>query len=271
MSAPAIDAPLLRVRDLEVVYRRTTVALHGVNLDIPAGAIVAVMGGNGAGKSTLLRSISGFIGLDAARIARGSVCFMGEAIENLPPHRIAQRGIAIVPERDKIFPNLSIAENLAVVQSATSGSQARQRLEAQVYEYFPRLADMRKREAGLLSGGERQMLAIGAALVSSPRLLLVDELSLGLAPVVVQDLAQRLIQIRRDLGITMIVVEQSAALALAFADHGVVLENGCIALEGSAAELRGNERIQELYLGGKSGNRRNYRDARTRTEPVAHG
>jgi branched-chain amino acid transport system ATP-binding protein len=169
----------------------------------------------------------------------------------------------LVPERDKVFPNLTVAENLAVAVSA--GATERHRLEALVFQFFPALAQLRSRLAGLLSGGERQMLALGSAIVCKPKLLLIDELSLGLAPVVVEDLVQQVSKIREELGITILLVEQNASVALAIADYGYVLENGRVVLEGAAAELRGRREIQQSYLGQANGEeRRSYRALRHR-------
>jgi branched-chain amino acid transport system ATP-binding protein len=190
------EAPLLRVDKLEVVYHRTITAVQGISLVAEAGQIVAVLGTNGAGKSTTLRAISGFLGIDDARITDGSVTFKGRRIENRPPNEIARLGVVLVPERDKVFPNLTVAENLAAPFAPSA--RGRSASEEFVYHAFPRLADLRRRTAGLLSGGERQMLALGSALVCRPELLLVDELSLGLAPAIVEELMARLVQIRRD-------------------------------------------------------------------------
>ena len=181
-------------------------------------------------------------------------------IENRPPNEIARLGIVLVPERDKVFPNLTVAENLAAPLAPRIDRAERRRREALVYEFFPRLGDLRARIGGLLSGGERQMLALGSALVCQPELLLVDELSLGLAPVVVEDLMQRLVEIRRELGITILLVEQNAAVALDIADYGYVLENGRVVLDGDAERLRNHSDIQEFYLGQAGGERRSYRD-----------
>ena len=172
------------------------------------------------------------------------------------------RGIVLVPERDKVFPNLTVAENLtAPIPRGTTAAQQRQR-EALVFALFPQLRDLRSRIGGLLSGGERQMLALASAIVCAPQLLLVDELSLGLAPVVVNDLLLRLIAIRRELGIAILLVEQSAAVALEVADYGYVMENGKIVLDGTAQRLRAHPDVEEFYLGGKSGERRSYRDVK---------
>jgi branched-chain amino acid transport system ATP-binding protein len=254
--------PLLAVDGLEVTYHRVAVALHGVSLCVMPQTIVALVGNNGAGKTTTLRAISGFIGLDDARVTAGRIRFAGRGIENRPPHANATHGIVLVPERDKVFPNLTVSENLAVATSRASAAE-RRRLEAMVFQFFPALTPLRSRIAGLLSGGERQMLAFGSAIVCKPDLLLVDELSLGLAPVVVEDLAQRIAGIRRQLGITVLLVEQNVGVALAIADYGYVLENGRVSLEGPTAELRGRREIQQSYLGQASGEeRRSYRALR---------
>jgi branched-chain amino acid transport system ATP-binding protein len=259
----AMTAPLLVVEGLKVAYHRNAVALHGVSLTVAPQAIVAILGNNGAGKTTTLRAISGFIGLDDASVIGGSIRFASERIENRPPHANAARGIVLVPERDKVFPNLTVAENLTASLSARANAAERRRLEETVFAFFPALASLRSRLAGLLSGGERQMLAIGGAVLCNPQLLLVDELSLGLAPVVVEDLIRRLAAMRQELGITVLLVEQNANVALAVADYGYILESGRVVLEGAAAELRGRREVQEAYLGQTSGaERRSYRAVR---------
>ncbi|HEX5779484.1 MAG TPA: ABC transporter ATP-binding protein [Xanthobacteraceae bacterium] len=255
-----MSAPLLVVEKLEVVYHRAITAIQGISMSVHTGQIVAVLGTNGAGKTTTLRAISGFLGLDDARVTEGSVSFKGRRIENRAPHQVTSLGIVLVPERDKVFPNLTVADNLAAAVSRRISTVERKRLETLVFQYFPRLADLQGREAGLLSGGERQMLAIGGALVCGPELLLIDELSLGLAPVAVEDLMRRIVEIRRDLGISIILVEQNAAVALQVADYGYVLENGRVVLDGDGARLRNHQDIQEFYLGQVgAGGRRSYR------------
>jgi branched-chain amino acid transport system ATP-binding protein len=253
---------LLAVDKLEVVYQRAITAVQGVTLKVEPRQIVALIGTNGAGKTTTLRAISGFLGLDDARVTEGTITFRGERIEGRPPHENTQRGIVLVPERDKLFPNLTVAENLAAPVPVKVSAAERRRRDAHVYELFPRLADLKNRIGGLLSGGERQMLALGSALVCRPELLLVDELSLGLAPVVVADLARRLTGIRHDLGISILMVEQNAAVALDIADYGYVMESGRIVLDGDAARLRSHPDIQEFYLGHTGGARRSYRDVK---------
>lgn len=251
--------PLLQVEKIEVVYKRVITAVQGVTLSVHDRQIVALLGTNGAGKTTTLRAISGFLGIDDARVTEGVISFAGHRIENRPPHEIAGRGVVLVPERDKVFPNLTVAENLAA--PAPRGSAAeRRRQEERIYHFFPRLAELRARVGGLLSGGERQMLAIASALVCQPNLLLVDELSLGLAPVVVKDLTRRLTAIRDDLGIAILLVEQSAAVAFEIADYAYVMENGRVVLGGDRERLSGHQDVQEFYLGQSSGERRSYRE-----------
>jgi branched-chain amino acid transport system ATP-binding protein len=253
---------LLAIEKLEVVYHRAISAVQGITLGVEAARIVALLGTNGAGKTTTLRAISGFLGIDDARVSEGTIIFKGARIENRLPHENTRRGIVLVPERDKVFPNLTVAENLAAPVARSTAALERRRREALAYQFFPRLGDLRDRLGGLLSGGERQMLALASGLVCGPELLLVDELSLGLAPVVVEELLLRLAEIRRELGIAILIVEQSATVALEIADYGYVMENGRIVLDGSAERLRSHPDIQEFYLGRRSGERRSYRDVK---------
>jgi branched-chain amino acid transport system ATP-binding protein len=254
--------PLLAVRNIEVLYKRSILGVHAVSLNVSKGQVVVILGSNGAGKTTTLRAISGFIGLDAARVTKGEIVFDGVNLTNLLPHHCARLGIALVPEREKIFPNLTVAENLLVPPTRFSKTE-RRRTEDMVFQFFPALAERRAREAGLLSGGERQMLGIGAKLVAGPRILLLDEMSLGLAPVVVTELMDRLLKIKEELGLAILLVEQNAALALRVADYAYVLENGAIAIEGDGPSMRKNPRIHEFYLGISSTERRSYRVARS--------
>lgn len=251
---------LLEIESIEVVYHRVVTAVQGVSLAVPPQGIVALLGTNGAGKTTVLRAISGFLGLDDARVTEGRIVFDGHSITGLAPHRVTALGIALVPERDKVFENLSVAENLEA--AVTVRRERRGELHSLVMEQFPRLAELRRREAGYLSGGERQMLAIGSALMCDPKLLLIDELSQGLAPVIVDELLERLLQLRVRLGLTVLLVEQNAQIALEVADHGYVMENGRIVLDGDAKRLLGHADVQEFYLGGAVGERRNYRDVK---------
>lgn len=248
----------LQVDRIEVVYKRVITAVQGVTLSVADKQIVALVGTNGAGKTTTLRAISGFLGIDDARVTEGTISFEGARLENRPPHDIAARGVVLVPERDKVFPNLTVAENLSA-SVARKGSVRQQEL---VFHFFPRLAELRHRIGGLLSGGERQMLAIASALVCQPKLLLIDELSLGLAPVIVDDLVHRLAAIRAELGLAILLVEQSAAVALELADYAYVMENGRVVLDGDSGRLKNHQDVQEFYLGQARGARRSYRDVK---------
>ncbi|HEX9812059.1 MAG TPA: ABC transporter ATP-binding protein [Burkholderiales bacterium] len=257
-----MSEPLLQLEKVEVAYHRVVTAVQGISLHVAPRQIVALLGTNGAGKTTTLRAVSGFLGLDDARVTEGAVIYRGERIENRAPHEITARGVVLVPERDKVFPNLTVAENLIANVPRRRGAGATKRRSELAYEYFPKLAELRGREAGYLSGGERQMLAIGAALACGPELLLVDELSLGLAPLVVYDLTQRLRRIRDEQGIAVLLVEQNAGVALRTADYAYVLENGRMVLDGDPERLAAHEDIQEFYLGQSRGERRSYREVK---------
>ena len=253
-----MSEPLLRVEQAEVIYHDVITGVQGISLEAKDRQIVALLGSNGAGKTTTLRAISGFIGLDHAKVSDGRITFAGRDLTNAAPHVCARAGIALVAERDKVFEQLSVKENLEIgrIANAARGSGD----PAEVHSFFPELEALHTRQAGYLSGGERQMLAIGAALMTGPRLLLIDELSLGLAPVVVERLAAALIDIRDRLGITILLVEQNATIALEIADYGYVIENGRIVLDGDAERLRNHGDIQEFYLGQGGGeDRRSYK------------
>jgi branched-chain amino acid transport system ATP-binding protein len=236
---------LLEVRQLEVVYNRVATAIQGVSLEVPFRSIVALVGTNGAGKTTTLRAISGFLPSEDADITDGEIVFDGQRINGERPHRLARAGVILVPEREKVFATLSIQENLAFA-ARENGSITRER----VLNYFPRLAERRLQLAGYLSGGEKQMLAIAMALLCRPKLLLVDELSLGLAPIVTKELMERLRLICGELGLTVLLVEQNAKAALTIADYGYVMESGRIVFYGQAAELVNHPDVREFYLGG---------------------
>src|SRR6516162_11724333 len=236
---------LLEVRQLEVVYNRVATAIQGVSLEVPLRSIVALVGTNGAGKTTTLRAISGFLPSEDAEITDGQIVFQGQQINGERPHQLARAGVILVPEREKVFATLSVQENLAFAANET-GPIRRER----VLSYFPRLAERQLQLAGYLSGGEKQMLAIAMALLCRPKLLLVDELSLGLAPIVVKELMERLRLICRELGLTVLLVEQNAKAALTISDYGYVMESGRIVFYGQAAELMNHPDVREFYLGG---------------------
>ena len=232
---------MLRVDDLHVYYGKIH-ALKGVTLDVRRGEIVALLGNNGAGKTTTLKSVSGLL---APR--RGALILEGRPLEGVPPHDIVARGIAHVPEGRRIFNRLTVRENLMMGAYLRNDAGVAHDLE-RVFALFPRLEERVGQVAGTLSGGEQQMLAIGRALMASPRLLLLDEPSMGLAPVLVEQIFQTIADINRQ-GMTMLLVEQNAAMALAIAHRGYVLETGTIALAGTAAELAENPDVRRAYLG----------------------
>jgi branched-chain amino acid transport system ATP-binding protein len=254
--------PLLSVEKLEVVYQRIATAVHDVSFTVKRGSIVALLGSNGAGKTTTLRAISGFIGLDNARVTRGSITLAGRHIENLDPRAVAVMGVVLVPEREKVFENLTVAENLEAAVMRRSGHRSREARTELVYSYFPALARLRAREAGYLSGGERQTLGLGSALMCEPDLLLIDEMSLGLAPIIVAELTERLRRICREQGLTMLMVEQNAAVALNVADYVYVMENGRVVFSGEPQQLLMHQDIREFYLGQGGSERRSYRDVK---------
>jgi branched-chain amino acid transport system ATP-binding protein len=247
---------LLEVRQLEVVYNRVATAIQGVSLEVPFQSIVALVGTNGAGKTTTLRAISGFLPFEDADITDGEIVFDGQRIDGERPHRLARAGLILVPEREKVFATLTVQENLAFAANESASI-----IYERVLSYFPRLAERRLQLAGYLSGGEKQMLAISMALLCRPKLLLIDELSLGLAPIVTKELMERLRLICRELGLTILLVEQNAKAALTIADYGYVMENGRVVFYGQAAELVNHPDVREFYLGGAGQiESRTYRD-----------
>jgi branched-chain amino acid transport system ATP-binding protein len=233
---------LLEVTDLWIAYDRIN-AVRGVSLTVGAGEIVTLIGANGAGKSTILRAISGLL-----PVARGSITFGGEDLLKVPAHLRTQRGIAHVPEGRGIFGNLTVLENLRLAAYAHSDAQIFRDLE-EVFELFPRLAERRKQWGNTLSGGEQQMLAVGRALMSRGRLLLLDEPSMGLAPMLVREIFRVIQRLNRQ-GATILLVEQNAHLALEVAHRAYILETGEISLSGPSEELKHHPRVQEAYLGG---------------------
>ena len=238
----APHAPLLSVDNIETFYGNIQ-ALKGISFQVPMGAIVALLGANGAGKSTTLKSISGLV-----PPAHGSVTFMGQPIGGLASERIVRMGIAHVPEGRELFPELTVLENLRMGAYTRRDKQEIQATLERVYTHFPILAERRSQLAGTLSGGEQQMLAIGRALMARPKLMLLDEPSLGLAPKLVEEIF-RIIREIHGSGTTVLLVEQNANKALSIADYGYVLETGKIALAGDSQELLRNDHVRRLYLG----------------------
>jgi branched-chain amino acid transport system ATP-binding protein len=248
LSAVEGNQGLLDVRRLEVTYNRLAVAVAGVSFRVDAGQIVAILGANGAGKTTTLRAISGYLLSDSARITAGEVALGNQLLNGRPPHAIAGLGISLIPERDKVFASLTVADNLRAVPTR-GGAVRRRRTTDLIFELFPILADRRRQQAGYLSGGERQMLAIAKALLLEPSLLLADELSLGIAPVLVRRLMLTLRQINETEKIAILLVDQNANEAMRIANYVYVLETGRVTLHGSPGELSCDPSFRETYLG----------------------
>lgn len=233
---------LLEVSNLHVHYQKVA-ALKGVSLQVPSGGIVTIIGANGAGKSTTLRSISGL-----ARPSGGEIRFEGERIDTMPAEKIVARGIAHVPEGRRVFPDLTVEENLRIGAFLRKDAAKIERDIEDIFERFPRLKERRTQWARTLSGGEQQMVAIGRALMSGPKLLLLDEPSMGLSPVMVQEMA-RIVSDIAETGVPVVLVEQNAGLALRLASYAYVLEIGTVAVEGAAADLKTNDHVRRAYLG----------------------
>ncbi len=251
---------MLEISNLEVVYHSVVLVLKGVSLQVPDGSIVALLGPNGAGKTTTLRALTGLLDIHDGRITKGDVRWHGELLSDLAAEDIVRRGVAQVMEGRRIFPDLTVEENLMAGGWTRPKGEIRSAMEG-FYERFPVLGERRRRQAGYLSGGEQQMLAIARALISKPKLLLLDEPSLGLAPKVVAEVGAMIRAINSE-GVSILLVEQNAALALELADHGYVLESGRIAVEGSAADLRADKDVQEFYLGLGGAAETSFRDAK---------
>jgi branched-chain amino acid transport system ATP-binding protein len=241
---------MLAVSGLSVAYARKGLALADVGLQVPKGSIVALLGANGAGKTTLIRAISGLLSLHGGEVVAGRAELAGQTILGLPSHRLVRMGMAQVPEGRLVFKQLTVEENLHVGAAILPRAAVRERMDA-VYALFPRLLERQKQAAGWLSGGEQQMLALGRALVAGPRLLLVDELSLGLAPLIVEAIYKQLIVVGETLGASMLIVEQNASIALEFAATAYILERGRIVLSGPAEAVAASNAIKESYLGAK--------------------
>jgi branched-chain amino acid transport system ATP-binding protein len=235
---------MLELRNLTVSYGAIT-ALRGISLSVPDGKIVTLIGANGAGKTTTLKTVSGLLKPKA-----GQIFYHGKNIAGLPPHQIVKLGLSHVPEGRMIFANLTVMENLQMGAYLQRDRQAVGRELDFVFATFPRLQEREKQIAGTLSGGEQQMLAIGRALMSRPKLLLLDEPSLGLAPLLVKTIFEKIVEINRQQGITILLVEQNANLALEVSNFGYVLETGKITLQGDSAVLRQNPQVKSAYLGG---------------------
>ena len=254
---------VLEISNIEVVYNHTVQVLRGLSLTVPRGEIVALLGSNGAGKSTTLKAVSNLLTLENGELSAGRITFDGENTAKRPPHGLVRNGLCHVMEGRRVFEDLTVEENLVAAGYAISGRKDSKGLNFDlVYEYFPRLHERRKALAGYLSGGEQQMLAIGRALLGRPKLMLLDEPSLGLSPVLVEDIFTIIARINQEQEVAMLLVEQNANVALALASYGYIMESGRVVIDGSTEKLMGDADVREFYLGmsGAGGEARSYRD-----------
>ncbi len=252
---------MLKLDGIEVVYGGAVLVLRGLSIEVPEGRIVALLGANGAGKSTTLKSVSGLLASEGGKVTRGSIRFDGKEIAGCAPEELVSRGIFHVMEGRRVFEDLSVEENLACGgYRRTDRSGMRADLEM-VYDFFPRLRERRRQQAGYLSGGEQQMLAIGRGLMAAPRLMLLDEPSLGIAPLLVQEIFRLIERINRERGTTILLVEQNANIALGIAHHAFLMEGGRAVLDGPAESLRSSDEVRQFYLGfSDHGGKKNYRE-----------
>ncbi len=254
---------MLEVNNIEVIYHEVILVLKGLSLKIPEGRIVTILGSNGAGKSTTLKAISGLLKSENGKVTDGSISFMGDRIDRLDPELIVRRGVFQVMEGRKAFEDLTVEENLLVgAHTVKSRKQVKMDLE-RVYTYFPRLVQRRNFQAGYISGGEQQMLVIGRGLMAHPKLLLLDEPSMGLSPLLVGEIFDIIQRINKEDKVTILLVEQNARMALSIADHGYVMETGRIVLDDEVSKLRENEDIKEFYLGlTEMGQKKSYKEVK---------
>jgi len=258
-----VSQTLLSVNNIEVIYDHVILVLKGVSLQVPEGGMVALLGANGAGKSTTLKAVSNLLRAERGDVTKGTVEYRGERVQSLTPNDLVRRGVIQVMEGRHCFEHLTVDENLMTgAYTRTDGASAvRQDLEM-VYDYFPRLRERRSSQAGYTSGGEQQMVAIGRALMARPKLILLDEPSMGLAPQLVEEIFDIVKQLNEKEGVTFLLAEQNTNMALKYAKYGYILENGRVVMDGEATALAENEDVKEFYLGLSSEGRRSYRDVK---------
>jgi branched-chain amino acid transport system ATP-binding protein len=251
---------VLQVHNIEVIYNRAILVLKGMSLRVREGQIVALLGPNGAGKSTALKAISGLLKSEKGEVTDGDIRFLGQRVDRLEPEQIVRRGIFQVMEGRRVFEDLSVDENILMGAYTRKDAASVKRDHELVFDYFPRLKDRRRQLAGYLSGGEQQMLAISRALMARPKIMLLDEPSLGLAPMLVKEIFAIIRKINQEEKTTVLLVEQNANLALSIADFGYIMENGRIVLDGESEKLKVNEDVKRFYLGTGGSDRKSYRD-----------
>jgi branched-chain amino acid transport system ATP-binding protein len=254
---------LLSVNNIEVIYDHVILVLKGVSLEVPTGKIVAILGANGAGKTTTLKAISNLLYAERGEVTKGSILYDGRKVEASSPNDLVKRGVIQVMEGRHCFEHLTIEENLLTgAYTRADGRAAIYASLEKVYNYFPRLKDRRTSQAGYTSGGEQQMCAIGRALMSNPKMILLDEPSMGLAPQLVEEIFEIVNDLNKKEGVSILLAEQNTNIALRYADYGYILENGRVVMDGPASSLRENEDVKEFYLGLSSGGRKSFRDVK---------
>jgi branched-chain amino acid transport system ATP-binding protein len=254
---------ILKINNIEVKYHEVILVIKGVSIEVPKGKIVALLGANGAGKSTTLKAVSGLLTPDNGKVTDGSIQFMGERIDKIPAEKIAKKGIVQVIEGRRVFEHLTVEQNLKVGAHLrkTSGRTVKEGLEL-VYSYFPRLKIKRNEIAGFISGGEQQMTVVGRALMTEPELILLDEPSMGLAPLLIQEIFNIIIRLNKEQGISILLVEQNAKLALNVAPYAYIMENGRIVMDGESEKLLENPDIKDFYLGMGGTGRKSFREVK---------
>ena len=255
--------PLLDVNGIEVIYNHVILVLKGVSLTVPEGGIVALLGANGAGKTTTLKAISNLLQAERGEVTKGAIHFAGERVDRLDPSQLVKRGVVQVMEGRHCFGHLTVEENLLTGAYTRGASRAEIRADLErVYAFFPRLQQRRQSMAGFTSGGEQQMTAIGRALMARPRMILLDEPSMGLAPQIVEEIFQIVGNLNRAEKVSFLLAEQNTMVALRFAAFGYILENGRVVMEGTAQALSANEDVKEFYLGLSTAGRRSFRETK---------
>ena len=262
-STQTVDSPILSVNNIEVIYNHVILVLKGVSLTVPSGGIVAILGANGAGKTTTLKAISNLLQAERGDVTKGSIIFNDDEVQSLSPNELVRRGCIQVMEGRRCFGHLTVEDNLlSGSYTRRDGNAAIKQDLEMVYDYFPRLRERRNSQAGYTSGGEQQMTAIGRALMSKPKMILLDEPSMGLAPQLQEEIFEIVRKLNEQEGVSFLLAEQNTNIALRYATYGYILESGRIVLDGNAAELRENEDVKEFYLGVGGEGRKSFRDVK---------
>ena len=258
----SVAPAMLSVNGIEVIYNHVILVLKGVSLTVREGGIVALLGANGAGKTTTLRAVSNLLKGERGEVTKGYIEYMGERIERLTPSELVKRGVVQVMEGRRCFAHLTVEENLLAGAYTRSGAEAGESLE-RVYGYFPRLKQRRHSQSGYTSGGEQQMTALGRALMARPKMILLDEPSMGLAPQLVEEIFEIVKELNQKEKVSFLLAEQNTNMALKYAGYGYILENGRVVMDGEGKALAQNEDVKEFYLGFSSGGRKNFRDVKS--------